>query len=262
MKMTKKQVWKIISTLLSVLFWGAVWAVVAHRTNNSFLLPNPKETLLRLFELAREKEFWTVTTSSLFRILIGIIAAVLIGTVVAILSSLHFTAHSLFSPVMTVAKVTPVASFILLAYLWIESSKLPIFITALIVIPIVWSNVCAGISSVDKDLLEVAKIYGFPFFKRIVRVYIPSVLPYFLAACRSALGIAWKAGIAAEVIAPTGNAIGTEIYFAKAYFETTDLFAWTLTVIILSIIIEKLLILGISSISKKLRVAEVRNDKI
>ena len=120
----------------------------------------------------------------------------------------------------------------------------------------------SGIRSVNKELIDVAKIYDFSPPKKLLRIYIPSVLPYFLAACRSSLGMAWKAGIAAEVIAPTDKAIGTEIYFAKAYFETPDLFAWTLTVIILSILIEKLLILGLSRLSKKLRISEVRNDKI
>ena len=258
----KKRIFKIVSAVISLLFWILVWAIVSYRVNNEFLLPDPLLTLKRLLELAAEKDFWISTSSSLLRILIGIGIAVLLGCIAAILSSALEFANSLFSPLMTVVKATPIASFICLAYLWIRPSTLPIFITALIVLPIVWSNVVSGIRSVDKNLLEVAKVYRFSPSKKLLRIYVPSVLPYFLAACRSSLGMAWKAGIAAEVIAPTEKAIGTEIYFAKNYFETPDLFAWTLTVIILSIIIEKLLIWGLSRLSQKLRVAEVHNDKI
>lgn len=262
MNLSKNTLIKFISILASVLFWVLVWALASARVGNEFLLPDPVLTAKRLFELTAEKEFWISASTSLLRILIGIIIAVFFGTFGAVLSSALRAADSLFSPLLTVIKATPIASFICLAYLWIKPSTLPIFITALIVLPIVWSNVASGIRSVNQDLVDVAKVYGFSPSKKLVRIYIPSVLPYFLAACRSSLGMAWKAGIAAEVIAPTDKAIGTEIYFAKAYFETTDLFAWTLTVIILSILIEKLLILGLSKLSKKLRVAEVRNDKI
>lgn len=262
MRSTKKTLIKLISTIASILFWVLVWAIASAKVGNEFLLPDPILTAKRLFELAAEKEFWISASSSLLRILIGIIIAVFFGTFGAVLSSALSAADSLFSPLLTVIKATPIASFICLAYLWIKPSTLPIFITALIVLPIVWSNVASGIRSVNKDLLEVAKIYRFSPSKKLLRIYIPSVLPYFLAACRSSLGMAWKAGIAAEVIAPTEKAIGTEIYFAKAYFETADLFAWTLTVIILSILIEKLLILGLSKLAGRLRVSEVQNDKI
>ena len=262
MKLSKKALIKLISTVASILFWVLVWAIASLKVGNEFLLPDPMLTAKRLFELASEKEFWISASSSLLRILMGIIIAVAFGTLGAVLSSAVSAADSLFSPLLTVIKATPIASFICLAYLWIKPSTLPIFITALIVLPIVWSNVASGIRSVNKELIDVAKIYDFSPSKKLLRIYIPSVLPYFLAACRSSLGMAWKAGIAAEVIAPTDKAIGTEIYFAKAYFETPDLFAWTLTVIILSILIEKLLILGLSRLSKKLRISEVRNDKI
>ena len=262
MKLSKKSLIKLISTIASILFWVLVWAIASLKVGNEFLLPAPMLTAKRLFDLASEKEFWISASSSLLRILMGIIIAVAFGTLGAVLSSAVSAADSLFSPLLTVIKATPIASFICLAYLWIKPSTLPIFITALIVLPIVWSNVASGIRSVNKELIDVAKIYDFSPPKKLLRIYIPSVLPYFLAACRSSLGMAWKAGIAAEVIAPTDKAIGTEIYFAKAYFETPDLFAWTLTVIILSILIEKLLILGLSRLSKKLRISEVRNDKI
>lgn len=262
MKLSKKSLIKLISTIASILFWVLVWAIASLKVGNEFLLPDPILTAKRLFELSAEKEFWISASSSLLRILMGIIIAVAFGTLGAVLSSTLNAADSLFSPLLTVIKATPIASFICLAYLWIKPSTLPIFITALIVLPIVWSNVASGIRSVNKELIDVAKIYDFSPPKKLLRIYIPSVLPYFLAACRSSLGMAWKAGIAAEVIAPTDKAIGTEIYFAKAYFETPDLFAWTLTVIILSILIEKLLILGLSRLSKKLRISEVRNDKI
>ena len=256
----KGKTFKLISAVLSLLFWVLVWAVISFRVSNDFLLPSPMDTLTSLGNMALTADFWATAGISLARILIGILVAVAIGSIAAVLTASVNAADSLLSPMMTVIKATPIASFIVLALLWIDRNSLPVFITVLIVLPVIWSNVSSGIRAVDRGLLEVAKVYKFPLGKRIMRVYVPSVTPYFLAACRASLGMAWKAGIAAEVLCTPRNAIGTQIYFSKTYLETTELFAWTLTVIILSVIIEKLLILSLEKLAERLRVSrsEVR----
>ena len=161
---------------------------------------------------------------------------------------------------MTIIKATPIASFIVLALLWADKNTLPVFITILIVLPIVSSNISAGVRATDKLLLDVARVYRFSFGMRIKRIYIPSVMPYFLASCRASLGMAWKAGIAAEVLCTPRNAIGTKIYLSKTNLETTELFAWTLAVIIFSLIIEKLLIFLLNKLAKRLHVQKKEAD--
>ena len=135
-------------------------------------------------------------------------------------------------------RATPVASFILLVYLWVERGRVPGLISALMVLPVVWGNVTRGIAETDPQLLELARAYGFGRGRTLRRIYIPSVLPYFASGCRTALGLAWKAGVAAEVLCQPQNAIGTQIYNTKYYLETPSLFAWTLVVIALSFLLE------------------------
>ena len=161
-----------------------------------------------------------------------------------------------------VIKSTPIASFIILTLLWIERDIIPIFIITLIVIPIVWSNISAGIRSVDRNLLDVSKVYSFSLTKKILRLYIPSIFPFFLAACKASLGMAWKAGISAEILSTPKDTIGTELYFSKTYFSTDQLFAWTLTVIVLSFVIEKILIFLIEKIAdhSKFTVKDSKTD--
>jgi NitT/TauT family transport system permease protein len=88
----------------------------------------------------------------------------------------------------------------------------------------------------------MAKVYGLSRRRIFRRITLPSVLPHFRAALSSALGLGWKAGIAAEVLTVPKRAIGRMIYESKLYLETTELFAWTLTVILLSFVIERLLL--------------------
>lgn len=234
------------------LFWFAIWALISFRINSQLLFPAPKSVIQALGKLAKTAEFWTTTVYSLLRVVLGILASLFIGSGLAVLTEKSKIFKALFSPVLGVVKATPVASFIILALLWLDRNTLPLYITALIVIPIVWSNVSEGIRAVDAELVDVAKIYKFSVFKRITKLYVPSVAPFFMAACKSSLGMAWKAGISAEVLSTPKYAIGTELYFSKTYLETPTLFAWTAVIIILSVIIEKLFVLGLSVLGKKM----------
>ena len=116
-------------------------------------------------------------------------------------------------------------------------------------LPVVWSNVSTGIAETDIRLIEMARVFRFPLWRRLKRVYVPSVMPHFLAACRSCLGLAWKAGVAAEVLTVPAVSIGKMLYESKLYWETLDLFAWTLVVIICSLIIEKVLMAAIGRLA-------------
>ena len=219
---------------LTLAFWLAVWAALALLVHRELLLPAPWTVVRRLCELAATGAFWRVTAVSIGRVLLGVAGAVA--------CTISKTADALLRPLMTVVKSTPVASFVVLALIWIARDWLPVFIALLMVLPVVWSNVCTGIHSADPALLELARVYGWPRGRVLRRIYVPSVRPHFLAALRSGLGFGWKAGIAAEVLTVPHSAIGRMIYESKLYLQTTDLFAWTLAVILLSVGLERLVL--------------------
>ena len=237
MKLSVKR--RITRTLLAVLFWLVLWQVLSTIIAKPLLLPAPKDVFKRLCELICTGEFWHYTLLSLARICAGIACAVIIGIILAVLTCRFSLLDALFSPVMTVIKTTPVASFVVLVLIWIARDCVPVLISALMVLPVIWANVSAGIHGTDPQLLELARAYNFSKFKTVRAIYIPSVMPHFRSACRSAFGFGWKAGIAAEVLTVPRESIGRMIYESKLYLQTTDLFAWTLTVIILSLLLEK-----------------------
>ena len=244
----------VLKFLTVLAFWIAVWCLLSWRINNDFLFPSPLAVIKELGTLIGEKSFWVISLTSLFRVLLGTVVSIVIGIILGVITSHSKVLDLLISPLMSVIKSTPVASFIILACVWLNRDILPIFITSLIVIPIVWSNISEGFSSVDKNLKDVTRVYRFSFAKKVYRLYIPSVLPYFFAACKSSLGMAWKAGIAAEILAVPQNSIGTELYYAKTYFETTTMFAWTLIIIVLSMIFEKLFVFSLERLGNRLHV--------
>lgn len=161
----------------------------------------------------------------------------------------------MLSPLLKVVTATPVASFIILALVWIGRERVPSFISALIVLPVMTAHIDAGIKSVDLKLQELCLSYGFSFFKRLILLYIPSSAPEIAAGLATSLGLAWKSGVAAEVLCMPKNSIGRYVYESKLYLETPDLFAWTATVILLSILIEKLLRSFFDAVSDKIKLS-------
>ncbi len=222
-------------------FWLGAWFIAARAVNLELLLPSPMQVLRRLGELILMPEFWLATAASLGRVLAGALAALFIGSLFAVLGSFFPFFRRLILPLLSVIKATPVASFILLALVWLERDILPAVMAALIVLPVIWGNLDTGIGAIDPAYKEMAKIYAIPPMRQLRRLYLPAVMPYFISACRATLGMAWKAGIAAEVLCTPPVSIGSNLYNTKIYLETTDLFAWTLTVILLSVGIEYIL---------------------
>lgn len=228
--------------VIPLVFWLAVWQGAALLVGKELLLPGPWAVLCRLAELVFEAEFWQASLLTLLRIFAGLLIGVVLGTCIAVLTSASVWCDRILSPMVKVIRATPVASFILLVLLWVRTGRVPGVISALMVLPVVWGNVLKGIRQTDPMLLEMAKAYRFDFGKKLKRIYIPSVAPYFTASVETGLGLAWKAGVAAEVLCHPKLGIGTQVYVSRLNLETTDLFAWTLVVILLSFLVETVLV--------------------
>jgi len=230
---------KIIGIAVAAIFWIGLWQLAAIKVGKELLLPSPLSVLKSLYSLADKAEFWYSALFSLSRIFFGIVIGISIGTILAVLTKSFWLCDAVFSPFIRIIRATPVASFIILALLWIGKTYVPSFISMLMVIPVLWGNVSTAISETPRDLLEMARAYKLDKLKIIFNIYIPSIKPSFISSCITSMGLAWKAGIAAEVLCLPRKAIGTELYYSKVYLETSDLFAWTIIVIILSFIFEK-----------------------
>ena len=237
-----------ISALIPPAFWLGVWQLAAwvvelklHSKGNELLLPYPATVLSALVRLVGEGEFFLTVFTSLGRILLGLALGTAFGSLLAVLTCASRWADRLLSPAIRVVRATPVASFILLVLLWTGKDFVPTVISALMVVPVVWANLSRGIRETDRQLLELAKAYRFPLFKTVRLVYLPSLRPYFVSAITTATGLAWKSGVAAEVLCVPKASIGTQILNTKLYLEIPDLFAWTAVVVMLSLLLEKLL---------------------
>ncbi len=230
------------SFLLALVFWVAIWQIAYLLVGSDFLLASPVQVLSRLGQLVLKLSFWQTTGLSLVRILIGFILGVAAGSLLAVLTVSVRLLSVLFEPAIRAIRATPVASFIILALVWMTNNRVVVFIVFLMVMPIVWANVTEGIRKTDPQLLEMAHLFGFSNGQVIRLIYIPQILPFFVAAVTTALGLGWKAGVAAEVLSSPELSLGGELYKAKIYLETADLIAYTIVIIIVSLVLEKVLL--------------------
>lgn len=217
-----------------------LWQAAAMLVKQNLLLCSPWDVLVRLFSLIREGSFWAAVGFSLSRILLGFLSAFLLGILLAVLAGRFPLAETLLRPFVVSVKSIPVASFIIIALIWLSARQLSTFISFLMVFPVIYSNMLAGLKAVDPQLREMAHSYRIPFLRRFVWIDLIGTKPHLLSACTVALGLAWKSGIAAEVIGIPDGSIGEMLYKAKVYFDTPDLFAWTVVIVLASQGFEKL----------------------
>ena len=230
---------RIARVLLIAAFWFAVWQGAAIATNKPLLMPSPVETFTALAGLVVQKYFWISIGATFYRVAVGLVVSFIVGILLALLASRSSALCSLLQPVVAATKATPVVSIILLALVWFSSSTVPIVSCVLLCFPIFFANTLAGIQTVDKDLLELAEVFHVRRGRIIREIIVPSVLPDVYSAISICLGFSWKSVVAAEVLSSPKYALGYEMYKTKLYLQTPELFAWTVAIIIISLIVEK-----------------------
>ena len=222
--------------------WQAAHLLVYAGMGTSLLLPSPAETFLRLRELLGEPSFYSIIGHTFLRIFTGFLLGTAVGCILGGLTAFSPLLYRFFALPMNAIKSTPVASFVILALVWIKGENLSTFIAFLMVLPVIWQSVHTGLQSADPELLEMAQVYRFSRGKKLRYLYLPAALPYLISAMRVGLGFSWKSGIAGEVIAIPSQAIGTQLYNAKIYLDMPGLFAWTIVIILLSAAIERIVL--------------------
>ncbi|MBP3610599.1 MAG: ATP-binding cassette domain-containing protein [Lachnospiraceae bacterium] len=233
-----KQWKKIGYGMVSVVLWVMFWQIMSRKIDQTMFLPSPWEVWNALRKLMASPEFYQSILNSLGNIVLGAGGACILGALLAAVSSRVLFLRLFFGLPVRMMQAVPVASFTILALFWLDAGKLSVLVSFFMVFPLMYSNVRKGIEAADQKLLEMAKVYQVRWYHTLRFIYLPELIPYFLSACSVAAGVAWKSGIAAEVIGVVRNTIGNQLYQAKIYLEMPELFAWTAVIICLSLLFE------------------------
>lgn len=224
-------------------FWLLLWQIGAMRIDNHILLVSPADTLKALSGLIFSPVFWGSIWFSFARISLGFFIAFFAGLLTGTLGYWKPIINDFLAPPIHFMKSIPVASFVILALIWTGSENLSVFISFIVVYPMIHVNTLAGLKSTDPKLLEMAKIFRVPLWRRAMSIYRVALYPYLASAMKTALGMGFKSGIAAEVIGVPEGSIGEGLYMSKIYLSIAELFAWTVVIICVSVLFEKVFLL-------------------
>ncbi len=225
---------------LIVLFWLAVWQGASWLTANSLVLVGPLEMAAALGRLAVTGGFWQTLGVTFLKILAGFFTGFLAGFLLGSLSFACPAAEELAAPPLAVLRAVPMASFVILLLIWAGSRYLSVMISAIVVLPVVYTQILSGLKNTDPKLRETAKVFRMGTAAKIRYLYLPSLIPWILTAGQASIGMAWKSGIAAEIIGTPDWSVGGALYLAKIYLSTDELFAWTFAAVCLSALSERL----------------------
>ena len=238
--------------IVAVLIALGVWQLAALTVKSEILLVSPVQVAVRLCTIWQTKDFAASIWYSFYHIAGGAVAAIALAALLAALSVRSRWAEILLRPFMITVKTVPVASFVVICLIWLSSESLSTFISFLVVLPVMYGNLLAGMKSEDEKMLQLAAVYKMPPARRLKYIHLPQLKPFILSGVSTALGMAWKAGIAAEIIGTPDGSIGKQLYYSKVCLDTDDLLCWTVIIVVLSVLFEKLCMLGIRSWYKRL----------
>ena len=234
-----------VKKFIILLFWLGVWQILAMGVDNVLLVVTPLQALRALLTLAGQAEFWRSAFGSMWRIALGFLLGAVLALFLAAVSYRYKITEEVLRPFMVFCKAVPVAVFAVLILIWWGSSMLAVAICFLVVFPNIYLNTLEGLKSADRGLLEMAEVFRLPYGTRFFYIYRPALKPFLLSAFQLSLGMCWKSGVAAEVIGTPDHSIGGALYLAKIYLDTADLFAWTVVIVVLSVLFEKIIFYGI-----------------
>lgn len=223
-----------------ILFWLIAWQALSSLIHNRILLVGPQDTLRALAMQITTPAFWSSVWFSFSRISLGFFLALFSGLITGSLAFRKPLIGEILEPPIHLMKSIPVASFVILALIWTGSENLSIFISFIVVYPMIHISTLAGLSSADQKLLEMAAVFHVPLRRQVVYIYRTALYPFLDSTMKTALGMGFKSGIAAEVIGVPDGSIGAGLYTSKIYLDTANLFAWTFVIMLISILFEKL----------------------
>jgi NitT/TauT family transport system permease protein len=220
-----------------VVFFILLWFIVSKIFNSSLILPSPLQTAEALPVVLTSQAFYKKVLATLLRIITAFVIALIAGSVLAVLS-LRRRFEEFLRPIISFFRSIPTLVLTVLILSWFGDNNSPTFIGILTVFPVVYLGLFTALNNVDKNLLEMAKIYKVPQSKIISKIYFQSTLPYVFSTATTAFGMIFKVVVSAEVLIFPVLSIGRAIFYQQQLLNIPEVFAWVAVVLVLSFIFE------------------------
>jgi len=222
-------------TLVAVV--GALWWLSSLSVPH-YILPGPTRVWDALRLIIANGDLWNNLGITLWRVAVGFVIAALIGLPFGILLGANQRAGEFFEPVIPVLNTVSSAIWAIFAIIWFGiSNATTIFVVFMTAMPLIITNVWQGTRTVNADFIELAQVLRMPRRKVMTKIYLPTILPYFFSGARLAFGFSWRVSLVAETIG-SSSGVGYRLRQAADLIRTDQVFAWTMTLVIMMATIE------------------------
>lgn len=230
----------VVRRVFVILLWLVVWQLASMAVGTDLLLAGPAATFTALVRDIVEPSFLSTVGFTLVRVMSGFVLAFFLALVLGILSVLVPVLHELIAPVLSAMKSVPVACIVVLLLIWIGSRNVSFISVIFVALPAMFFSVTEALAAHDTSLDMLLKTLRVSRTRRWLATAWPDMVPFLVASGKACIGMSWKAGVAAELIGIPQGSMGDRVYQAKLLFDTADLFAWTLVVVALAWLSERL----------------------
>ena len=222
--------WAVASATVAIL----LWALVAHLVDRDIVLPGPLRTLAYLGTMSSQWSTWEAIAATLRRVALSFSSNLVLALALGMGAGFIQALEEALKPLVTVMKAVPTMGVILLSVIWFDSETAVVFVTTLIVFPVLYSAVLSGVHHLDQGLIQMHRVFHIPLFTTLRRFLLPSLRPQLTAGIASGIGLSMKVVVAAEVLSQPGTGIGTMFQVERASLNTAGVFAWSLVVVVLT----------------------------
>ena len=203
-----------------------------------YILPGPARVWDALRLIEANGDLWNNLGITLWRVAVGFAVAALVGLPFGIVLGANKRAGEFFEPVIPVLNTVSSAIWAIFAIIWFGiSDATTIFVVFMTAMPLIITNVWQGTRAVNSDFIELAQVLRMPRWKVMTKIYLPTILPYFFSGARLAFGFSWRVSLVAETIG-SSSGVGYRLRQAADLIRTDQVFAWTLTMVIMMATIE------------------------
>jgi NitT/TauT family transport system permease protein len=182
--------------------------------------------------------WWSQVQSTFGHMFLAFAITIAIGLPLGIVIGRYWAVEDLTRVLLIFLQTVPTIVLIALALIFVGTTATGVIgVTVASCLTYFTLNVIQGTKAIDHDLVEMAR--SFKANERTVMrtIILPSVVPYFLAAGRITLGVAWQVTLFGEYLMGTPG-IGFQVSTSIKLLDTASVFAWGLTVVALTIAFE------------------------
>ena len=224
---------RVLLAAVTVGIWWIFSLSVPH-----YILPGPQRVWEALQRIAGNGDLWSNLAITLWRVSVGFVFATVVGLPFGIMLGANKRAGEFFEPVIPVLNTVSSAIWAIFAIIWFGiSNATTIFVVFMTAMPLIITNVWQGTRTVNAEFIELARVLRMPDWKVMTKIYLPTILPYFFSGARLAFGFGWRVSLVAETIG-SSSGVGYRLRQAADLIQTDQVFAWTLTLVIMMATIE------------------------